>query len=72
MAAYRYKAKAEDGKVVLGKIEAADEQAFYRELEKRRLYCISYKEVGMENYRDIRKKLNLKELNHMKIILQLK
>lgn len=63
MAAYRYKAKAEDGKVVLGKIEAADEQAFYRELEKRRLYCISYKEVGMENYRDIRKKLNLKELN---------
>ena len=63
MAAYRYKAKAEDGKIVIGKLEAADEQAFYKELERRGLYCISYKEAGKEDYRDIRKKLSLKELN---------
>lgn len=63
MATYRYKAKAEDGKIVTGKIEAANEQIFYRELENRKLYCISYKELGAVSSNEINSKLTLKELN---------
>ena len=63
MAIYRYKAKSESGKLVFGKVEVTDEQAFYREMEKRRLHCISVREVGQENHLDFRRKLSLKELH---------
>lgn len=63
MAAYRYKAKAEDGKLVTGKMEAVDEQAFFKELERRKLYCISYKETGSKKTHEINGRLSLKELN---------
>lgn len=63
MATYQYKAKAEDGRVLSGKIEAADEHAFFKELEQRRLYCISHKEIEMKSERIGYGKLSLKELN---------
>lgn len=63
MATYRYKAKSEQGQIVNGKLEMADEQAFFKELEKRRLYCISYKEVGSAKSNEGKGKLSLKELN---------
>lgn len=63
MATYRYKAKAEDGRQVSGKMEAASEQAFFRELEKRNLYCISYKEKDKVKAHTVSGRLSLKELN---------
>ncbi len=63
MATYRFKAKAEGGKVINGKLEAMDEQAFYLEMEKRRLYCISFKETGSGKAHGFDGKLSLKELN---------
>ena len=34
MATYQYKAKAEEGQIVSGKLEVADEQAFFKEMDK--------------------------------------
>lgn len=63
MATYRFKAKAEDGRILTGKIQASDEQAFFREMEKRNLYCISFKGVKEAQNEEIGGKLSLKELN---------
>ena len=41
MAAYRYKAKTEDGKNVTGTMEAADEAALQRHLKEENLYLVS-------------------------------
>ena len=41
MAAYRYKAKTEDGKNVTGTMEAADEAALHRRLKEENLYLVS-------------------------------
>ncbi len=63
MATYRFKAKAEDGKILSGKIQASDERGFYRELENRKLYCISFKKVKDAGNEEIGGRLSLKELN---------
>lgn len=63
MATYRYQAKAEDGKLIHGRLEVTDEQAFFKELEKRQLHCISYKEVGDSKIYESKGRLSLKELN---------
>ncbi len=62
MAAYQYKAKAVDGRLVSGKVEATNEQAFFTELERRGLYCITFKEVGQHNVQ-VSGRLSLKQLN---------
>ncbi len=63
MATYRYKAKTAEGKIQNGKIQASDEQSFYKELEKRELFCISFKELGAAGANETIGKLSLKQLN---------
>lgn len=63
MATFKYKAKELGGRTVRGSIIANDEAALFRELEKKNLYCLSYKEVGATKLTLIQGRLPLKKLN---------
>lgn len=62
MAEFRYTAKNLDGKVVRGKIKAADERGFFAELEKKGLMCMSHQHLEEDKGKDIFQKLKTKEL----------
>ena len=62
MAEFRYTAKGMDGKVVKGKIKAADERGFFAELEKKKLICISHQRLDEDKGNDIFQRLKTKEL----------
>ena len=62
MAEFRYTAKGMDGKVVRGKIKAADERGFFAELEKKKLICISHQRLDEDKGNDIFQRLKTKEL----------
>lgn len=65
MIQYRYKAKDAEGKLVRGSIEANSDSEFYKELDKKGLYCISVSTKDLEkNGRQYgQKRLKMKELS---------
>lgn len=62
MAEFRYTAKNLSGKVVRGKIKAADERGFFAELDKKGLVCISHRRLEEDKGQDIFQRLKTKEL----------
>ena len=64
MPEYKYKAKEkESGKIVSGVHQAMDEAAFYREMDKKGLVCISLKEKGNVEEAKLPYRFKLKELS---------
>lgn len=64
MPEYKYKAKEiETGKLVSGVIQASDERAFYRELDKKKLVCVSLKEKGNVDHAELPYRFKIKELS---------
>ncbi|MGN0347884.1 MAG: type II secretion system F family protein [Lachnospiraceae bacterium] len=64
MPEYKYKAKdMTTGKMVSGIIQAGDEAAFYREMERKKLACVSLKEKGNVDSVELPYRFKLKELS---------
>lgn len=64
MPEYKYKAKdMTTGKMVSGIIQAGDEAAFYREMERKKLACVSLKEKGNVDNVELPYRFKLKELS---------
>lgn len=64
MPEYKYKAKEkETGKIVSGVMQAVDEATFYRELDKKKLICVSLKEKGNVDNAELPYRFKLKELS---------
>lgn len=65
MIRYNYKAKDVEGKLIRGSIEANSDSEFYKELDKKGLYCISVSTKDLEgNGRQYgQKRLKMKELS---------